>query len=178
MFKLSFSIAAMIAAVLAFSSPCAASVLVEDFYFTGACQDCTGNGTGTLILEYYTQGNDISNDNFVSFSYSSNLLTLSFSGIGTGASQLTSITGDLTGLPGPALVSMETGSGAVFYSDPSGYWCAGTSACGGDHGLTSQWSTTSATPLPAALPLFAGGLGALGLLGWRRKRKNAATVAA
>jgi hypothetical protein len=27
------------------------------------------------------------------------------------------------------------------------------------------------TPLPAALPLFAAGLGALGLLGWRRKRK-------
>ncbi len=33
----------------------------------------------------------------------------------------------------------------------------------------------SATPLPAALPLFATGIGALGLLGWRRKRKNAAT---
>jgi hypothetical protein len=31
-------------------------------------------------------------------------------------------------------------------------------------------------PLPAALPLFATGLGALGLLGWRRKRK--ASVAA
>ena len=30
---------------------------------------------------------------------------------------------------------------------------------------------TSATPVPAALPLFATGLGALGLLGWRRKRK-------
>jgi len=27
------------------------------------------------------------------------------------------------------------------------------------------------TPLPAALPLFATGLGAIGLLGWRRKRK-------
>jgi hypothetical protein len=27
------------------------------------------------------------------------------------------------------------------------------------------------TPLPAALPLFATGLGALGLLGWRRRRK-------
>jgi hypothetical protein len=36
----------------------------------------------------------------------------------------------------------------------------------------------SETPLPAALPLFATGLGALGLLGWRRKRKNAAAVAA
>jgi hypothetical protein len=29
------------------------------------------------------------------------------------------------------------------------------------------------TPLPAALPLFATGLGGLGLLGWRRKRKQA-----
>ena len=36
----------------------------------------------------------------------------------------------------------------------------------------------SAVPLPAALPLFASGLGALGLLGWRRKRKNAAALAA
>ena len=33
--------------------------------------------------------------------------------------------------------------------------------------------TLIATPLPAALPLFATGLGALGLLGWRRKRKPA-----
>ena len=32
------------------------------------------------------------------------------------------------------------------------------------------------TPLPAALPLFAGGLGALGWLGWRRKRKLAAVA--
>jgi hypothetical protein len=32
------------------------------------------------------------------------------------------------------------------------------------------------TPLPAALPLFASGLGALGLLGWRRKRKTQAAA--
>ena len=35
----------------------------------------------------------------------------------------------------------------------------------------------SAIPLPAALPLFATGLGALGLLGWRRKKKSAALAA-
>jgi hypothetical protein len=35
-------------------------------------------------------------------------------------------------------------------------------------------SSVVTTPLPAALPLFATGLGALGLLGWRRKRKAAA----
>ena len=34
----------------------------------------------------------------------------------------------------------------------------------------------STTPLPAALPLFATGLGGLGLLGWRRKRKAQAVA--
>lgn len=35
-------------------------------------------------------------------------------------------------------------------------------------------TSLSETPLPGALPLFASGLGALGLFGWRRKRKSAA----
>jgi hypothetical protein len=34
-----------------------------------------------------------------------------------------------------------------------------------------------ATPLPPGLPLFISGLGALGLIGWRRKRKATALVA-
>ena len=40
--------------------------------------------------------------------------------------------------------------------------------------LRVEMTGTAATPLPAALPLFASGLGALGLLGWRRKRKKMA----
>ena len=46
-------------------------------------------------------------------------------------------------------------------------------------GNPGMWtaSPTSPTPLPAALPLFATGLGALGLFGWRRKRKAAAITA-
>jgi hypothetical protein len=37
-------------------------------------------------------------------------------------------------------------------------------------------TVVSQTPLPVALPLFATGLGGLGLLGWRRKRKAQAGV--
>ncbi len=36
--------------------------------------------------------------------------------------------------------------------------------------------TLAPVPLPAALPLFATGIGALGLLGWRRKKKASATT--
>ena len=47
--------------------------------------------------------------------------------------------------------------------------------------ITFDWTDTTITithqsvptPLPGALPLFAAGLGAMGLLGWRRKRKAA-----
>jgi hypothetical protein len=45
------------------------------------------------------------------------------------------------------------------------------------HDYSSSLAEPLATPLPAALPLFATGLGALGLLGWRRKKKAAALAA-
>ena len=41
---------------------------------------------------------------------------------------------------------------------------------------TYDGTSAVATPVPAALPLFAGGLGALGLLGSLRKRKAAAAA--
>lgn len=45
--------------------------------------------------------------------------------------------------------------------------------------LTAQVTdpAVSQAPLPAALPLFASGLGAMGLFGWYRKRKNATSAA-
>jgi hypothetical protein len=46
----------------------------------------------------------------------------------------------------------------------------------GNVGFT--YGATTVTPLPAALPLFAGGLGVISLVARRRKRKNAAALAA
>jgi len=57
--------------------------------------------------------------------------------------------------------------------NPFDGWTCSTS-CNSDTPTTIVFDNT--TPLPAALPLFATGLGALGLLGWRRKRKNAAAL--
>ena len=42
--------------------------------------------------------------------------------------------------------------------------------------LTRKRNDHARPPFPAALPLFATGLGGLGLLGWRRKRKAQAVV--
>jgi len=62
----------------------------------------------------------------------------------------------------------------VIYYDAS----AGTDAIadfdipGGNVGAEyGTFNVTLVTPIPGAMPLFATGLGALGLLGWRRKRK-------
>ena len=54
----------------------------------------------------------------------------------------------------------------------------GVTANGPDSFVTnnifSPPGSAAATPLPGALPLFAIGLGALGLIGWRRKQKQVA----
>ena len=70
-----------------------------------------------------------------------------------------------------------TGTSAVL-SFASTVFAGGTDANPAAFGPALDNVSVSATPLPAALPLFATGLGALGLLGWRRKRKNAAALAA
>jgi hypothetical protein len=44
--------------------------------------------------------------------------------------------------------------------------------------VTVKYTYDATTPVPAALPLFATGIGGLGLLGWRRKRKGTAAIAA
>jgi hypothetical protein len=70
---------------------------------------------------------------------------------------------------------------AANYSGSGGAACA-TSGRGGSGDpsgyVTASAVVPSAVPLPAALPLFATGLGALGLLGWHRKRKKTAAIAA
>jgi hypothetical protein len=53
-------------------------------------------------------------------------------------------------------------------------WAGGSVTSGDVFDVTV--GVTGATPLPAALPLFATGIGGLGFLGWRRRRKARAVT--
>jgi hypothetical protein len=68
---------------------------------------------------------------------------------------------------GNLLATISTGSGSLFGVSVFGEFQSGGGGVGG-----------GTVPLPAALPLFGTGLGMMGLLSWRRKRKKTVTAAA
>jgi hypothetical protein len=173
----------IVAAALVFGlAPAAQAIPVgptETFQFIGLCQDCGPPapqfGTATLVLQNYSGSGPISNTNYVSFTYHSILLDLSLNSANSMISTASPVS-SFTSLPGFNEIAIRNLSNAfVFFSFSNGGWCAGLRDCGTDFGDTGT-GTWSATPLPAALPLFATGLGALGLLGWRRRRKAQAVA--
>jgi hypothetical protein len=73
-----------------------------------------------------------------------------------------------TGFPGSFytnLVVLNEGANEITFYTPT------ANQPGFIAGFSVEYEILSAVPAPAALPLFATGLGGLGLLGWRRKRK-------
>jgi hypothetical protein len=138
-----------------------------------------------------------------STAYNSLISIGSTTGSGANAPISFSLSDISAGGPTTSDISGQTGF-ADIYVNPM----CGVSVCGSSLSLLSGWevSTTAtnwfaigyndtgssdkdyddlvfvgeitATPLPATLPLFAGGLGFLGFLGKRDRRKNAAAIAA
>jgi hypothetical protein len=85
------------------------------------------------------------------------------------------------GLPHLAHVDWYEGTSIIYENGVEGGWpvyevapLADTLVCPINGNCLS---IPAPTPLPAAFPLFVTGLGAMGLLGWRRKRKSAAALA-
>jgi hypothetical protein len=80
--------------------------------------------------------------------------------------------------------SMSSVAALLFDNNLNVFWCNLTpqGSCSSQFSSQFDEATTIAevatTPLPAALPLFATGLGAIVLLGWRRKRANTSALAA
>jgi hypothetical protein len=78
-----------------------------------------------------------------------------------------------TALPNENVVLEDAGQGGPLLQFNDGVDSQSSSSVSGN----IQIGTASTTPLPTALPLFATGLGAMGLFGWRRKRKTAVIAA-
>jgi hypothetical protein len=133
--------------------------------FNGSLSDSVSN---TNILSLYFKdpisGNVITTvgTGTVTFDSTGPLPTvLSAGGYLAGTSATNGIGVDALNSPGTFFFSIGTGTDNNLYYDVT--WTA---------------EVVTATPLPAALPLFAGGLGMIGLIGRRRKRKNASAIAA
>jgi hypothetical protein len=81
----------------------------------------------------------------------------------------------LTATATSLLFDFDQTGGLFGFPDPTATILIGwhTPDIGGccNFGSGTEVIATTTTPLPAALPLFATGLGGLGLLGWRRRRK-------
>ena len=129
-------------------------------HIPGICPVCDGPGlpNGTL-----TGTVDIINGSITSFDLNANVdLGFHFT---TGNATVNGLRLAVSGAP---IFSAFLDLGAGTYE-------AGSSDA---HDPIGKWTFVPPipTPLPAALPLFATGLGALGLLGWRRKRKAQAAA--
>jgi hypothetical protein len=105
-------------------------------------------------------------------------------GSGTDASLFFILNGGNIHWNGPATVNFGNGLDLTIALSDASFFSLGNPfntsvAIDAMFSLTGSNAQVSETPLPAALPLFATGLGALGLLGWlRSKRKPVAVRAA
>jgi hypothetical protein len=174
-----FRLGTLCVAAAVFAGLSHASAIITTYDFTGDCTDCTGQGTGTLVLANYTLGDPLETSNFVSFTYSSNLLSFESDSLDSGYGNLQGMLP--VDLPGPATVEIEglvlvPGCGdcdelgfdsATYDSDA---WSIGVE----DYGTNGIWSaaaTNTAVPEPSSLVTLAAGLA--GLVAWRLRRASA-----
>jgi hypothetical protein len=149
--------------------------------------NASGNWSGIKYLESFAVGNvgSFTSASLAGFTYDagglSNGSATGCNGTGAGFACFTAGASPLA-LSNNMTFNIAFSGGPTSFSLPTlkvDFWTnSSQTKSTGDLLSHSIGTSASATPLPAALPLYATGLGALALLRWRRKRKNAAAIAA
>ena len=145
-----------------------AEIAVEVYTFTGQCTDCTGTGTGTLILlADYVLGTPLSADDLFSFNYSSNLIP----DLSIHNDPNEELSGILPVALGPAAISIS-GTNGSFSTNLDGTWSAFNPPA--DVGTNGIWTAGSAspTPEPSTLPFIGVSLLVVIFLRGRRMKSS------
>lgn len=149
------------------TAPAQAVTTVYEFEGFGATPS-----TGELVLEDYTPGSSITLANFVSFSFTSSILSYTLTSV-------SSIAGSFLSVPGENFVNILTPDFA-FVTTPFGPWCTGGNpTCSAVTGNSHLWTVETVTPTipePAAWALMLLGFGLVGVT--LRQRRGAAVVTA
>jgi hypothetical protein len=150
----------------------ATAVDSSTFYFSGACLDCDGTATATLVLQNYTPGNIILHDNFLSFTYDgTDLMPAWFIDAGTNfliGDEVPNISPSMipASLPAFANFHIEAVGSVWFDSNVDGVWRAGDRSLEEDFGRNGLWGANPQggdVPEPGGFLLMGAGLLALGL---------------
>jgi hypothetical protein len=148
------------------------------FTFSGVCDDCLGNGpngqgTATLVLTDYIQGQEIQAGNLVSFTYDGSDVIPPFTISADDFQYGGYIQGIIpTGLPAYANFAIGSPYGPTFESNDSGSWRVMVASDIGSSGLWGGSSPTTggAVPEPGAFLLTAGGIAAMCARRWRFRK--------
>jgi hypothetical protein len=182
-----FALAVLGASVLLPTAGMASTCSTSDVTTSTACLVFSGNNSNQSNLFNPGPMFGISNwfnvEDGVDTNGTVGVLTMSGKGDTSGTWSVSSFGGNAD-----AILVVKGGDSFAAYllntADLSGTWSTDGIPNGGgkipdvSHLALYEGGPLTATPLPAAFPLFAAGLSAMGLLVWRRTRKNAAALAA
>jgi hypothetical protein len=139
-------------------------IALEVFNYSGTCTDCTFSNGTLLTIASYTPGSPLSTSPFITFTYTSNLVSFTINQNSPGFF----VSGGLPAtLPGAATLIIQDNQWE-FSSNSSGAWFVNQIPA--DFGPANSWSAASAVPEPGATAMLGLGLAVLAAVRARYRR--------